>query len=199
MALIFWGKSGRLQRWERKTHIWRLWFSHWGIMTRGAICHHRIKSNITPAIYEGKGGEKNKDKKISRKGRSRLTCDELERLWESVGPSGKLLQPEGDGAGEGEGWVERRRSQTSQWLHGVMHLWSAAMDCNPRSLLFVLHILMSCVTPAFSVVYPPNEGKTTLGLQTSVFVCARACVNVCERCASAPDRSTPRVRSGLTV
>ncbi|KAM6934418.1 ephrin type-A receptor 3 isoform 2-T2 [Xenentodon cancila] len=31
------------------------------------------------------------------------------------------------------------------------------MDCNPRSLLFISHLLMSCVTPAFSIIYPPNE------------------------------------------
>ncbi|MEQ2276670.1 Ephrin type-A receptor 3, partial [Xenotaenia resolanae] len=31
------------------------------------------------------------------------------------------------------------------------------MDCNPRSLLFILHLLMSCVAPAFLIIYPPNE------------------------------------------
>ncbi|XP_014825661.1 PREDICTED: ephrin type-A receptor 3-like isoform X2 [Poecilia mexicana] len=31
------------------------------------------------------------------------------------------------------------------------------MDCNPRSLLFILHLLMSCVVPAFFIIYPPNE------------------------------------------
>uniref|UniRef100_A0A669BW20 Ephrin type-A receptor 3 n=1 Tax=Oreochromis niloticus TaxID=8128 RepID=A0A669BW20_ORENI len=31
------------------------------------------------------------------------------------------------------------------------------MDCNPRSLLFVLLLLLSCVIPAFPVFYPPNE------------------------------------------
>ena len=86
---------------------------------------------------------------------------------------------------EGESWVERRRSQISQWLHGVMYLWSAAMDCNPRSLLFILPLLLSCVVPAFTIIYPPNEGKGTLFLsvclRTCVFmsVCVRARVRVC--------------------
>uniref|UniRef100_A0A671XCT2 receptor protein-tyrosine kinase n=1 Tax=Sparus aurata TaxID=8175 RepID=A0A671XCT2_SPAAU len=31
------------------------------------------------------------------------------------------------------------------------------MDCNPRSLLFILPLFLSCVVPAFTVIYPPNE------------------------------------------
>uniref|UniRef100_A0A1A8D2I9 receptor protein-tyrosine kinase n=2 Tax=Nothobranchius TaxID=28779 RepID=A0A1A8D2I9_NOTKA len=31
------------------------------------------------------------------------------------------------------------------------------MDCSPRTLLFILHVLMSCVAPAFLIIYPPNE------------------------------------------
>lgn len=84
---------------------------------------------------------------------------------DSVGPSGKLLQlrwGERRSKREGESWVAKRRSQISQWLHGVMYLWSAAMDCNPRSLLLILHILLSCVILVFPIIYPPNEGKGTL-------------------------------------
>lgn len=80
---------------------------------------------------------------------------------------------------EGESWVERGRSQISQWLHGVMYLWSAAMDCNPRSLLFILPLLLPCVVPAFAIIYPPNEGKETLRLRTCVCVCLRAHVYEC--------------------
>nr|XP_040058143.1 ephrin type-A receptor 3 [Gasterosteus aculeatus aculeatus] len=31
------------------------------------------------------------------------------------------------------------------------------MDCHPRSLLLILPLLLSCVVPAFPVIYPPNE------------------------------------------
>ncbi|XP_044221388.1 ephrin type-A receptor 3 isoform X7 [Thunnus albacares] len=31
------------------------------------------------------------------------------------------------------------------------------MDCNPRSLLFILPLLLSCALPAFPIIYPPNE------------------------------------------
>ncbi|XP_077947516.1 ephrin type-A receptor 3 isoform X6 [Gasterosteus aculeatus] len=31
------------------------------------------------------------------------------------------------------------------------------MDCHPRSLLPILPLLLSCVVPAFPVIYPPNE------------------------------------------
>ncbi|XP_008282398.1 ephrin type-A receptor 3-like [Stegastes partitus] len=31
------------------------------------------------------------------------------------------------------------------------------MDCNPRSLLFILLLLLSSVIPAFPIIYPPNE------------------------------------------
>lgn len=79
---------------------------------------------------------------------------------------------------EWESWVGRRRSQISQWLHGVMCLWSAAMDCNPRSLLFVLLLLLSCVIPAFPVFYPPNEGKGTQAADMCVCVYVRTCVYV---------------------
>lgn len=99
---------------------------------------------------------------------------------------------------EGESWVARRRSQISQWLHGVMYLWSAAMDCNPRSLLFILPLLLSHVFPAFSIIYPPNEGKRTLSLWTCVFKCMcahpRACVGVWVRVDSA--RRTSRTVPG---
>lgn len=118
---------------------------------------------------------------------SKLTCGELARIFffffflcrlsDSVGPSGKLLQPRGRRSKrEGESWVAKRRSQISQWLHGVMYLWSAAMDCNPRSLLYILPLLLSCVIPAFPIIYPPNEGKRTLSLRTCVFtrMCAHA-------------------------
>lgn len=98
-------------------------------------------------------------------------------LSDSVGPSGKLLQPEGDGAREREKAERREDAQISQWLHGVMYLWSAAMDCNPRSLLFILPLLLPCVIPAFAIIYPPNEGKETLRLWTCV--CLRACVCEC--------------------
>lgn len=33
------------------------------------------------------------------------------------------------------------------------------MDCNPRSPLFILPLLLSCVPAASATVYPPNEGK----------------------------------------
>uniref|UniRef100_A0A674PQT2 receptor protein-tyrosine kinase n=1 Tax=Takifugu rubripes TaxID=31033 RepID=A0A674PQT2_TAKRU len=31
------------------------------------------------------------------------------------------------------------------------------MDCNPRPLFLILHILLSCAAPAFQIIYPPNE------------------------------------------
>lgn len=66
--------------------------------------------------------------------------------------------------------VERRRSQTSQWLHGVMHLWSAAMDCNLRSPLFLAHLFVSTFLPALCVIYPLNEGKKELREQLRGFL-----------------------------
>lgn len=121
-------------------------------------------------------------------------------LSDSVGPSGKRLQlrwlGRGGGGGrrskrEGESWVARRRSQISQWLHGVMHIWSAAMDCNPRPLFLILHVLLSCAAPAFPIIYPPNEGKRTLNVRTCVGarVCARA--RLCVWCASVRSRQCP--------
>lgn len=119
---------------------------------------------------------------------STLTCGELERcvlLSVRLCRTQRKSAPTGGRRSkrEGESWVERRRSQISQWLHGVMYLWSAAMDCNPRSLLFILPLLLSCVVPAFPIIYPPNEGKATLSLRTCVFMCV--CARACEWCATA--------------
>lgn len=52
------------------------------------------------------------------------------------------------------------------------------MDCNPRPLFLILHVLLSCAAPAFPIIYPPNEGKRTLNVRTCVGarVCARALV-----------------------
>lgn len=96
---------------------------------------------------------------------------------------------------EGESWVERRRSQTSQWLHGVLYIRPAAMDCNPPSLFFILHLLMSCVLPAFTTIYPPNEGKSTLRLRTVMCVCVSDCAWGCV-VRSGTDRGMPCARIG---
>lgn len=105
------------------------------------------------------------------------TCAPCFPPSDSVGPSGKRLQLSlvgvvvGGGRRserEGESWAARRRSQISQWLHGVMHNWSAAMDCNPRPLFLILHLFLCCCAPAFPIIYPPNEGKRTLTPRTCV-------------------------------
>lgn len=117
--------------------------------------------------------------------RSKLTCDELQRcvlLFVRLCRTQRKSAPTGGRRSkrEGESWVGRRRSQISQWLHGVMYLWSAAMDCNPRSLLFIFPIFLSCVSPVFPIIYPPNEGKETLSLaDMCVCVCPRVCARVC--------------------
>ncbi len=135
-------------------------------MLNSSVCHSRQED------ARGKG--------------SALTCGELERcvlLSVRLCRTQRKSAPTGGRRSkrEGESWVERRRSQISQWLHGVMYLWSAAMDCNPRSLLFILPLLLSCVTPAFPIIYPPNEGKATLSLRTCVFMYMCMCVCVCGR------------------
>ncbi|CAG09223.1 unnamed protein product [Tetraodon nigroviridis] len=61
------------------------------------------------------------------------------------------------------------------------------MDCNPRPLFLILHLLLSFAAPAFPIIYPPNEGKRSLTLRTCVYArgrVVRECAHSCEQCAS---------------
>lgn len=116
---------------------------------------------------------------------SKLTCGELARIFfsffflcrlsDSVGPSGKLLQPRGDGAREREKAEWRRDALRS--VSGFMELctsdpppWIAIRD---HSFTFYLFYC-----PALSLRSPSSTPPTKV---SELSVCGHVCLRVCAR------------------
>ena len=144
--------------------------------------------------------KKNKDEKISRRSRSRLTCDELERrVSASVGVcrTQRKSAPAG-GETEQERESAARRGAALRPVSGFMELcasdpppWIAIRD---RSSSFYTFSRPASPLPPPSST-PPTKVRQLSGCRRPclcVCVCVyrgRARINVCERCAPAQDRS----------